>query len=291
MAARRGRRAGAVVGATARKCGGAVVAVLAVAVAVAAASPASPAGPAGASAAAERAEAGVGPRQDADVACAYGEWRPLLGRQLAERRLDDPVDLYKFLFQGVMGPRHAGLTEAAALAWLEREWAELPAAGTDTAAATEPLAEPLRPDGRLVRLNLLPLRELVTAGLPPADRAAAETGARRALARAFAATAREHRPRPRLLACLWTAAVADTSLWRGRLPADSLAALGHRLAAAGWPAVHHGERYVERWRPHYRVVDPRRLPAAWGLGPGAAGGGGGRRQRGGQPPQPPRRRP
>ncbi len=179
----------------------------------------------------------------------YAAWRPLLAREMAAHEVRDPHDLYKFLHQGVMGPGHAGVDSTHLRVWLDREWADLPAGGD--AVARPPLLVPLRPDGRLVRVDLVRARDL--AGDP-----------RGLLAGAQARTAAAWQGDVPLFAALWQAAVADTALWCGRLDPDSLAAFTDRAAAAGWPAVHHGERYRERWQPHYRVVATELLPPGWG---------------------------
>jgi hypothetical protein len=184
----------------------------------------------------------------------YLAWRPLLAQELAVHDVRDPHDLYKFLHQGVMGPGHAGADSAHLRVWLDREWAEMPADGDDVVAPRPPLLTPLRPDDRLVRVDLVRLRDL--AG----DDAAAARGL---LAAAQAHTAAAWSGEVTILAGLWHAMVADTALWAGRLDPDSLAVLTRETAAAGWPAVHHGDAYRERWQPHYRVVDPALLPPEW----------------------------
>ena len=122
--------------------------------------------------------------------------------------------------------------------------------GTTAPPPRPPLLVPLRPDGRLVRVDLVRAREM--AG-----------DVRGLLAAAQARTAVTWPGDPPLLAALWGEVVADTALWAGRLDPDSLAVLTRTAAAAGWPAVHHGDAYRERWRPHYRVVDPALLPPGW----------------------------
>jgi hypothetical protein len=178
----------------------------------------------------------------------YAAWRPLLAQELAAHPAYDPCDLYKFLHQGVMGPGHAGADSAHLRVWLDREWAELPA--DDSGLPRPPLLVPLRPDGRLVRVDLVRARAI--AG----DVRGLFAGAQARTAAAWAGD-------PLVFAALWRTVVADTALWVGRLDPDSLAALTRDAAAAGWPAVHHGDAYRERWQPHYRVVDPALLPAAW----------------------------
>ncbi len=178
----------------------------------------------------------------------YAAWRPLLVHELAAHEVRDPHDLYKFLHQGVMGPGHAGADSTHLRLWLDREWAALPADGG--AAPRPPLLVPLRPDGRLVRVDLARARDL-------------SGDVRGLLAGAQARTAATWIGDPQTFATLWRAAVADTALWAGRLDPDSLAVLTSDAAAAGWPAVHHSDAYRGRWQPHYRVVDADLLPPEW----------------------------
>ena len=184
----------------------------------------------------------------------YAAWRPLLAAEMAGAGVDRPDDLYKVLHQAVMGPAHAVPDVAHARRWIAREWAEargLPVAGRP------PLLAPLRPDGRLVRIDLVRLRLLVAAAGPDAETAAMDT-----LAAVFARTARRWERRPEALGRIWGQAVADTALWRGRIAGIDLAHLD-REVRPDWPAVHHSDSYRVRRAPHYRVVDPALLPAAW----------------------------
>lgn len=179
----------------------------------------------------------------------YDAWRPLLARELAVQDLRDARDLYKFVYQGTMGPQHAGADSASLRPWLDREWAALPAEAVTT-TPRPPLLAPLRPDGALVRVDLVRARGL--ADDPRGVLAAAQ--ARTAAAWGADTTA---------LVDLWTQVVADTALWAGRLDPDSLAAFTRATADAGWPAVHHSAAYAARWQPHYRVVAPSFLPPGW----------------------------
>jgi hypothetical protein len=192
----------------------------------------------------------------------YAAYRPLLAHELEARQVDDPADLYKFLYQAVMGPAHTGLTEEGARAWLDEEWEEMAREPTPPSDRW-PLWESLRPDGQLGRLHLRPLRRLLAEEMPAGQRPAVEAAARERLAGAFARTAEQWRPQPRVLRGLWARIAADESLWSSRFSPAQLARLSSQLDAAGWPAVHHAESYRERWRPHYRVVAEVLLPAAW----------------------------
>jgi hypothetical protein len=185
---------------------------------------------------------------------AYTQWRPLLAAELTRAAIDRPDDLYKFLFQGVMGPAHAVPDAAHVRQWLSREWTE--ARGLP-AVSRPPLLVPLRPDGNLVRIDLVRLRALLAAGGPAAEATALDT-----LAAAFTRTAGRWPKDQALLAELWHRAVADTALWRGRIAGSDLQHFQRELGD-GWPAVHHSASYRQRHAPHYRVVAVDLLPASW----------------------------
>ena len=59
-------------------------------------------------------------------------------------------DLYKLLHQAAMGSEHAAPEESIARSWLEQELSQL---GPGPA---EPIVDPIRPDGEVVRVHLRP---------------------------------------------------------------------------------------------------------------------------------------
>ncbi|MHB8078050.1 MAG: hypothetical protein ACYDIE_02180, partial [Candidatus Krumholzibacteriia bacterium] len=202
-------------------------------------------------------------------------WRPLLARAAGAGQGDDPADLYKLLHQGVMGPAHAVPSASAARDWLADEWREM-AATADPPPVAWPLLEPIRPDSLLVRVHLRPLAALAGAG---PDRDARLQALWRVLAAAFVRTAETWRGDRDRLRGLWARALADGPLWPAVADSARRAAFTAEVAAAGWPAVHHGAAFAATRAPHYRVVARAELPAAWlaaaGWPPprGAAGGG------------------
>lgn len=211
----------------------------------------------------------------ADLDAMYAEFRPVLARELSARQIARPADLYKFLFQGVMGPAHAVVSEQMARDWLHREWQEIVDQEANFAASRAfPLCVPLRPDSQLVRIHLEPLADRVVADLPPAEHAARLEATWQGLATAFSRTANTWTGDPHLLAGLWERCQADRNLWEGRLDPVELDAFSREVRQAGWPAVHHSQEYRARWRPHYRVVARDQLPPAW-YGPGGANQSGG----------------
>lgn len=143
-------------------------------------------------------------------------------------------DAYKLIMQATLGAEHAAPSEEAALAWLEKE------AATLEEVAGEPLVERIAPDGSLVRVHLRPFF--------------AHGGDRKKLARAFAATGRLRFGTRDDLARRWAAVTEAAKAGELPLAADAARAWGERMAAAGWPAVHHSDNFKERFRPAYRVI-------------------------------------
>ena len=143
-------------------------------------------------------------------------------------------DIYKLLHQAALGPAHA-VEGLAARERLSREAANL-GEGPD-----EPLADPISPDGRLVRVHLRPY--------------VAQGRALNSLADAFAETARTWTPATDKLArfCGCLGDLADTG---GIAFARSeVIPYMNARAAESWPAVRHSAAFRATWRPAYRVVD------------------------------------
>lgn len=69
-------------------------------------------------------------------------------------------DIYKLVHQSVFGPGHIIRDEASARQALESECAEL---GRRCCMQATDATEPLDPEGRLVRVNLAPLRDVADA--------------------------------------------------------------------------------------------------------------------------------
>jgi hypothetical protein len=72
----------------------------------------------------------------------------LIAEHLTRRPAMQPRDIYKLLYQGVRGPEHIISSPHAFREYLVAEWEALNPGGDD------PLTESIRPDGRLLRLNL-----------------------------------------------------------------------------------------------------------------------------------------
>jgi hypothetical protein len=116
---------------------------------------------------------------------------------------------------------------------------------------SEPLVDPISPDGRIVRIHLRPFVE--------------QHGDLDRLAAAFVQTATTFRGSKDSLAPAWAQVVRLAA--KGEVPfsAGDAERFGAAMAAEGYPAVHHSKEFNERYRPAYRVVAREFLP---GLMPG-----------------------
>lgn len=145
-----------------------------------------------------------------------------------------PQDCYKLLFQAVLGAEHAVNDEAGARKWMESELAAL---GDGPA---EPLADPIAPDGSLVRVHLRPF--------------VARGGDAGKLVRAFVATAQRKFGTREQLADAWSQVVTLADARQLPFTAAAAREFGEKMRAAGWPAVHHSKTFGAAYRPAYRVI-------------------------------------
>ena len=160
--------------------------------------------------------------------------RHILVDQIARYPQMEIQDLYKLLFQAVMGSEHAISSLDAARSWLKRELENLPE-GPD-----EPTIDVISPDDSIVRVNLRPF---IQSGGDPSS-----------LLDAFIRTANEYRGTRELLWLYWS--FAERLAEAGELPfkQDDMQAFYKRVEEGGFPAVHHTSRYEEAYRPAYRVI-------------------------------------
>jgi hypothetical protein len=202
---------------------------------------------------------------DRRITDSYAAWRPLLVAELSQAGWrPEAQDIYKFLHQGVLGPAHAIEDTMAARAWLHREWE----AARDLPLDGRPLMlKPLRPDGRLVRVDLVRLRHHIVTRTDSVK--CDETAVLDTLLACFIETADRWPQDPSLLEELWAAVRADTALWTGCFGASDMARL-HAAVSVDWRSVRHSEVYRHKSRPHYRVVQRDLLPRWWRLTKGGS---------------------
>jgi hypothetical protein len=143
-------------------------------------------------------------------------------------------DVYKLLHQAALGSEHAFNSENAARLWLEKEWAEM------GSGPTEPLLDPVNPDGSLVRLHLRPCK---AAGKDPAR-----------ILQVFIQTASHHQGSVQTLQDYLHLAVACVKAHPGGPKPETLQDYFAQMEQKGFPAVHHSEAYARLYRPAYRLV-------------------------------------
>lgn len=153
------------------------------------------------------------------------------------------TDVYKLVYQGVMGAEHLLQDEARARRYLAEEWAVVP---TDQ---TQPLLEPVSADGRIVRINIA--------------RAKADGILQNHVWLAFVRSAHAITPDTQAFERAWSLVV--TGCAENRLPFEEREALdfGERARLHGYPAKHHSETYRERNRPAYRVARKNEFEQLW----------------------------
>src|SRR5207247_3676866 len=93
-------------------------------------------------------------------------------------------DAYKWLFHATLGGEHAITIEDGPRKWLDDEWQTL-----GSPRKTEPLLTSLRPDGKIVRLNLRPYKAL--------------GGEKDLLLKAFIMSAKEFKPNKTIFEKTW----------------------------------------------------------------------------------------
>jgi hypothetical protein len=161
----------------------------------------------------------------------------LVGAHRARRPAMELQDVYKLLYQGVLGPEHLVTAADDFVARLRAEWAAVPADDS------EPPLEHIRPDKSLARINLRPYK--------------AQGGDVDTLAAACRQAARCAWGTPEELRRVWLAFVeicrADPAT---DYPLDEAAAFSRWLEEQAYPAVHHSERYRALYRPAYRLIRP-----------------------------------
>lgn len=145
------------------------------------------------------------------------------------------ADVYKFLHQGVFGPGHAVDDRQSVARTLDQE-----IAGLAPAAVENPLCQPLGGPTPMARIHLRPF---LSADEDP-----------QALLDVFVASAAVAAGSAADMEAALSTAVA-TLVKDGQWGlAGELETLGSGLAAGGYPAVSHSERYRNAFKPAYRVV-------------------------------------
>ena len=147
-------------------------------------------------------------------------------------------DMYKLLHQASLGSEHAVSNPESARRWLVRELAEM------GEGISEPLIDPISPDGQIVRVHLRPF---ISYGYDS-----------NLLLDAFIRTANEYRRNTQWLKQYWQDAFGVTGFSIRKMD-EYFGALKEK----DFPAVHHSAEYKKLYRPAYRVVSLAFVPETW----------------------------
>ena len=159
----------------------------------------------------------------------------LIDEHLAWHPAMEPRDVYKLLHQGMLGPEHLVASPEDFAARLRTEYEIV------HSCAAEPLWEPARTDGALVRLNLRPFK--------------ARGGDIGWLISACLRTAQQAWGTPEELQAAWATFVelCQAGKWEA-FPLAEVLAFSAWLEEHGYPPVHHSAGYKRASKPAYRLV-------------------------------------
>lgn len=155
----------------------------------------------------------------------------VVGKQLELYPMMEMNDLYKLVYQGVLGSGHAVFSTEKARDWLLREIRDL-----GEGPEQEALIEEISPGGTVIRVNLRPF--LFQQKDPES------------LLRAFVRTGREYREDTGRIEEAWQVA---ESVQR-EFSADQMRNFIRIQRETGFQSVHHSQRYRDLYRPAYRVA-------------------------------------
>ncbi|OGO65096.1 MAG: hypothetical protein A2030_08485 [Chloroflexi bacterium RBG_19FT_COMBO_50_10] len=147
----------------------------------------------------------------------------------------EPRDLYKLLYQGVMGPEHLIASQEEFTHYLRAEFGRL------RPDRHERLFEPVRPDQSLLRLNLRPFksRQIPVESLIPL---LLET------AGSFSSELTE-------LRAAWKGFIQSCECgWITNFSVQEIHQFTSWLEKMKFPAVHHSEVYRREYQPAYRLI-------------------------------------
>jgi hypothetical protein len=167
----------------------------------------------------------------------WTDWTQIVQAHLRRRPAMEAQDLYKLIYQGVLGAEHLLRNFEMAKLRLQQEWDEL------EQGLEEAIIEPIAPDGKVVRINLRPCKAFGIS---------CDSIGRLFLAASVDAVGHEE------FIKIWKKSIAAETTF---LSPDSLSSLNAEMAQRGYPVMHHSSNYRRLYRPAYRVV--RRKGEEW----------------------------
>jgi hypothetical protein len=165
-------------------------------------------------------------------------WLALIQQHLGWYPLMELADIYKLLYQGVMGPEHMVATQQEFARRLEAEFESQPQDDT------QPVLELIRPDHQLFRLNLRPykaihsrINEVIPAMLATTKLITGTLDDVRAVWLGFSRYLEQER-----ISGFSSSLLDEFNNW---------------LNQQSFPPIHHSEVYTREYRPAYRLISSK----------------------------------
>jgi hypothetical protein len=158
-------------------------------------------------------------------------WYPMLEVQ----------DVYKLLFQGVLGSEHLIDSKEEFSRYLEQEYDAL------QMDASQVLFEPVRPDGMLFRINLRAYK-------------ARQLGLNRLVIPVIQTTQLIHGTKSELKLSWGTFTQLCQQGYVRHFDIEDIVGFTHRLEESGFNAMHHSETYRRLYQPAYRLIFSGLIP-------------------------------
>ena len=155
-------------------------------------------------------------------------------------------DVYKLLFQGVMGVAHILRDRERAWRWLVEEFEGLDA----SEFLGEPLVEKVSVDGSIIRVNLRPFKRL---GL-----------SLERLFEALSKSAESIKEDKEEFVRVWNRFIGLVGEGLLDFDYERLIEFDGVVKAGGYPPVHHSREYAEANKPAYRIVQKRACKEIFG---------------------------
>jgi hypothetical protein len=154
-------------------------------------------------------------------------------RQMPEMHVKDA---YKWLYHATLGGEHAVQDDSGPRQWLESEW---PTVGKPL--PNEPEIVPLRPDGKIVRINLRPYKH--------------RGGDEEMMLAVFVASARAFKASRAVFIDEWQELGRELAKKPiGKIDLIGWNRLDRETRSLGYPAIDHSTAYEKAYHPAYRVV-------------------------------------
>lgn len=168
-----------------------------------------------------------------------GGWTTLINHHLRQYPEMQAVDIYKLIYQGVLGPGHLGTDAEVIRKYLDEEIAGI------EADPDMQLIENIAPDSQFIRINLKKFKNLE---LPVDD-----------LVSVIIHSSQYHVSNRETFIKVWNSLKKQVETGRIKTDKENYLEFCRHIEAGKYPVVHHSEAYNRHYSPAYRVV----LKSAW----------------------------